>query len=95
MKDNSLQSLGISQLPVVAKRRKHEFNELKIDEDGNINFEEEDEEYDEHTDELLLDDDDDDVWEETSKTYRPKRKAPAEKYLIDGPKKKVKVAFNA
>ena len=89
-KDNSLQSLGISQLPVVSKRRKHQFNELEIDEDGNINFEEEDEEYDEHTDELLLVDDDDEGWEETTKSNRPKRKAPADKYLIDGPKKKVK-----
>ena len=71
-KNKSLQSLGKSQLPVVSKRRKHQFNELEIDEDGNINSEEEDEEYDdEHIDELLLVDDDDDGLEETSKTYRP------------------------
>ena len=51
-KDNSLQILEMSQLPVVSKRRKHQFSELEIDEDGNINVEEEDEEYDSHTDEL-------------------------------------------
>ena len=49
---------------------------------------EEDEESDAYTDELRLVDDD--GWKETSKSNRPKTKAPKEKDLIDGPKKKVK-----
>ena len=36
--DDSLQSLGIDKLPEVSKRRRHDFDDLAIDEEGNINF---------------------------------------------------------
>ena len=74
---NSLQSLGIYQLPVVSKRRHHDFGDLAIDEEGNINIEDDDDEFDAHSDELLLLDDNDD--DESSKPdtsiIKTKRKA--------------------
>ena len=66
---NSLQNLGINQLPVVSKRRRHDFEDLAIDKEGNINIEEDDDTFDANSEELLLLDDDDD--EEWSKPETP------------------------
>ena len=73
--DDSLQSLGIDKLPEVSKRRRHDFDDLAIDEEGNINFEEEDDEFDAHSEELLLIDDEDEWSKPETPLIKTKRKA--------------------
>ena len=83
----SMESLGISQLPVYTKRRKQNFSELSIDDNGDINVEEEDSDP-----EFTMDDDNDDeesVIESEPSSQSVKRKIT---HIVTPPTKRRKIA---
>ena len=83
----SRESLGISQLPVYTKRRKQNFSELSIDDNGDINVEEEDSDP-----EFTMDDDNDD--EETVIESEPSSQSVKRKitHIVTPPTKRRKIA---
>ena len=99
--DISLESMGITQLPTVTKRRKQDFSELVIDEYGTIDTDdlEADDDFTPTDDEQLLQDDDEDASEETVSeevldTNRTTRKRKPIITVVSPPKKRKKVEAN-
>ena len=68
--DLSLEDLGITKLPIVGKRRKHNFDDLQIDTDGVIEV---DDDLEKDNDEILImSDDESDTLITTEETIKEK-----------------------
>ena len=78
----------------MSKRRHHDFEDLAIDEEGNINVEEDDDEFDAHSEEHLLIDDDDDWSKPETPLIKTKRKATTKHDETQAKKKKTVVEKN-
>ena len=59
LSDNTLEEFGVKPLPKISKRIQQNFDDLLIDDEGNIEVEESDDEYTEDVEKLLIEDDDD------------------------------------